>query len=363
MSKLVFFTSLPRVGGHTTISLGLVRLLRTSFDQISVIVREMAGHGTSSDALSELSELGVTVLQLPGQSTGSDFRKLIPFVVRHRKPDVFLAMGMRHFSPVLAVMLMPKRSVYYHITHELTPTVVQMLRWYSSCFSKLAFISPATEHQYAEHSNGRGITLAITQPIGANSGNRVPHSREGAIRYGFIGRLNKDKGCEVLRQFGETCSIPCTVRIAGAGDYEQTFRQLSATKSSAVQYQFDGAFDSARRSEYLSDFFSSIDYLVVPSQDDREGLPTVILESLQAGVPVLATRTGGMRAFDLPDFGRKPCVTLVEKEEFANLMKQSATQPRPAIDRECVEYFDRMFSDNTLRDQWNDALALGPRTF
>ncbi len=361
MRKLVFFTSLPRVGGHTTITLGLVRLLRPSFDHISIIVREMAGHGTSSDALIELSELGVTVLQLPGQSSASDFRKLMPFIRRHRKPDVFLAMGMRHFSPVLAIMLSPKRSVYYHITHELTPQVVKMLRCYSLCFSKLVFISPATKHKYAELNNGKRITLAITQPIGDQGGNHAPQFAEGPIRFGFIGRLNKDKGCEVLRQFGESCPTPCTIRIAGAGDYAQTFRQLSATKLPMVVYRFDGAFDSATRRQYLSDFFSSVDYLVVPSQDDREGLPTVILEALQAGVPVLATRTGGMRAFDMPDFGRESCVTLVEKEEIANLMKKFAAQPRPMLDRECAEYFDQYFSDNTLRAQWNDAIAMKAR--
>lgn len=112
-----------------------------------------------------------------------------------------------------------------------------------------------------------------------------------------------------------------------------------------AKVQFDGAFDSASRERYLSNFFESIDYLVVPSQDDREGIPTVILESLRAGVPVLATRTGGMRAFDFPAFGNNLCVKLFAKEAILSEMIQVASQIRPHASqaKDCMRYFESNF--------------------
>lgn len=360
MNQFVFFTSLPRVGGHTTISVELVRLLRPLFDEIQVIVREMAGHGTSTEATDELSKLGARVVYLRGKSISRDLGKLMSLALSRRtRPDVYLSMGMRHFSPVLALMLRPVRSVYYHITHELTPSVVRTLNFYSHFFSKLAFISPATQNEYLKsRSTARGI-VSITQPVGSTPTITLNRAITGPIRYGFIGRLNADKGCEVLRSFANFCQVPCSLRIAGAGEYGCIFGDMAKNHRGPVAIQFDGAFDSASRERYLGEFFNSVDYMVVPSQDDREGIPTVILESLRGGVPVLATRTGGMRAFDNPEFGNRSCVKLIEKELVLNAMTQLASENRPGAgeSEDCMRYFESHFSNNTLLAQWQAALS------
>ena len=54
--SLVFFTSLPAVGGHTTSTLGLVKLLRDQFRDIFIIAKEMPGHGVSPEAKSSLQD-------------------------------------------------------------------------------------------------------------------------------------------------------------------------------------------------------------------------------------------------------------------------------------------------------------------
>jgi glycosyltransferase involved in cell wall biosynthesis len=360
MNQLVFFTSLPKVGGHTTISVELVRLLRPLFSDIQVIVREMPEHGTSTEATDELIKLNARVLYLPGKNATKDLGMLTPFVLARRtRPDVFLSMGMRHFSPVLALMLRPVCSVYYHITHELTPAVVKTLNLYSRFFSKLAFISPATEAEFLKmQSTSKGI-VSITQPVGDSPTYASRGELSGPIRFGFIGRLNFDKGCEVLRSFAANCQVPCSLRIAGAGEYGTVFADLATNHQAAAKVRFDGAFDSASREKYLADFFESIDYLVVPSQDDREGIPTVILESLRSGVPVLATRTGGMRAFDIPSFGRPSCVKLFPKETMLSEMTHLASQGRPGATQaaDCIGYFKSHFSNDMLLAQWHAVLS------
>lgn len=360
--KFVFFTSLPTVGGHTTISISLTKLLYDYFDQVLVVSREMPGHGTSLEAITELNELGAKTLILGRNGIRQDILQIAAYTKREwRKPDVFLAMGMRHLSPVFSLILRPKKSIYYHITHELTPNIRRMLRLYSFFFSELAFISPATEVIWSTHINSIP-TRCITQPIGIIESNPATRSTIGPIRFGFLGRLNQAKGCDLIADFAKFSNSACELRIAGSGDFAAKFLELSKNQDQAVKVRFDGEFTSGQRVEYLKDFFNEIDFLIVPSQDDREGIPTVILEALSAGVPVIATRTGGIVAFEKSTFGFVPDgpVQLVDKTEFRSALELFAqkSKPSPMTREACKEYFAKYFSNHAILLQWKKALEI-----
>ena len=354
MAKFVFFTSLPEVGGHTTITLGIVRLVRGWFKRVLVVIKEIPGHGTSASAMETLHEMGVETLVLNGPA-GMPGVAQWARLFQWRRSDVFLVMGMRHLSPIMAWVLGARRSFYYHITHDLSSRVSGSLRTYAKFFTAIGFISPATEQAWRDFG-GQGVrTFSVTQPIDWQSKDLARSDVAGPIRFGFIGRLNEGKGCVVLLRFVETCSVPCSLRVAGSGDYAQRFQEL-ATGGQTVRVRFDGPFSSDGRTDYLTNFFEGIDYLVVPSQDDLEGIPTVILEALSAGVPVMVTRTGGMRAFDFPDFGcgATGCVRIVAKEDVETTLSQLATAQRPdlRLKAECRAYFQRQFSDESIRAAW-----------
>ncbi|HEU4679327.1 MAG TPA: glycosyltransferase, partial [Terrimicrobiaceae bacterium] len=300
--SLVFFTSLPAVGGHTTLTLGLVKLLREDFRDIFIIAKEMPGHGSSPEAKALLQEWGAHVQEIPAaRSLLSSLSTLqtCAFGGRLHRPSSFLAMGMRNLAPVLAFALRPRNSVYYHITHELTPAILTMLKNYGRFFSRIVFISPATYRDFAPKER-KGVQSSwglapseLTGPI-LDRPSRAP----GPVRLGFIGRLNEAKGSKVLLDFSRTASIPCEMHVAGGGELESDFAalQTEANRTSSVRMKYWGKFSASDRKEFFSKFFPTIDYLVVPSQDESEGIPTVILESLQFGVPVVATRTGGITA-------------------------------------------------------------------
>jgi glycosyltransferase involved in cell wall biosynthesis len=358
MDRFVFFTSLPEVGGHTTITVGLLRLVRGWFGRVLVVVKEMPGHGTSASALEALAGMGVETMVLNGKA---GLPRVLQWagLVRWRRPAVFLAMGMRHLSPVLALLLGARQSFYYHITHDLGGRVGGMLRSYARFFTAIGFISPATERIWGARE-GRGVrTFSVTQPIDWEPGEPVRIPDEGPPRFGFIGRLNEGKGCGILVRFVETCVVPCSLRVAGAGEYAARFKGL-ASGGQAVRVRFDGAFPPEERGKYLADFFAEIDYLVVPSQDDLEGIPTVILEALSAGVPAVVTRAGGMEAFDFPEFGcgRSPCLRLVAKEDVEASLFRLAVEPRPEAEvREaCRSYFRTRFSEGAVRAVWEKLL-------
>ena len=75
--SLVFFTSLPAVGGHTTSTLGLVKLLREEFPDIFIVAKEMPGHGVSPEGKALLQDWGAQIAEIPaGKSLGSTLSAL-----------------------------------------------------------------------------------------------------------------------------------------------------------------------------------------------------------------------------------------------------------------------------------------------
>lgn len=367
-SRLIIFTSLPDVGGHTTITLGLVRLLREQFAEIVVISKEMPGHGTCALSCKALEEMGATVVRigqaesLGGLSLQATLRKAAPFGPWHR-PAAFVTVGMRHLSPLLAFLLRPEKSLYYHITHEITASTVRMLNLYSSVFSGIAFISPASLADAKAQLSGKRPYHALIQPTELQSPHPIATRRPGPVRFGFIGRLNEGKGSPVLLQFARQTGIEAELHVAGRGEYGPEFEALSKEPptGSLVKVQYHGSFAASERDGFLRRFFNGIDYLVVPSQDDREGIPTVILEAIQFGVPVVATESGGTKAFRSPEL--KPdspeIVRVIGRCEVIPVLTELAgSSPVPeSVKCACHAYFRRHFSDAALGKQWRSALG------
>ena len=99
----------------------------------------------------------------------------------------------------------------------------------------------------------------------------------------------------------------------------------------------------------------------MPSLDDREGIPNVILEALQFGVPVLATRSGGMRSFEMSELGPADpeVIRLVEPEEYAAALAAHASAPPPAaLRKRCRDYFETFFSDAVLAGRWRKIFSI-----
>ena len=360
--NLVFFTSLPEVGGHTSITLSLVNLLRDQFEDILVISKEMPGHGTSSEGKSVLRDLGTQVMDIRSESAFASTLSILRSSAidkRWHRPSVYLAMGMRHLAPVLEFALRPQTSAFYHITHELTPATCRMLNLYAHWFSQLVFISPATHRDFAAKARkGLRSTWAV-QPSEMAS---VPDHAFSPRRICPVWVCRPAQRGKGLKNSARVCAKPaavsCQLHIAGGGEFESEFTaiQTQNTPAGQVSVKYWGSFSATERHAFYAKFFPLIDYLVVPTQDEREGIPTVILEALQCGVPVVATHTGGIAAFAMKELGEPEgdIVRLVPKSGVAEHLASIASQPPPSeeIARKCKKYYSEHFSDSVLCERW-----------
>jgi glycosyltransferase involved in cell wall biosynthesis len=133
--------------------------------------------------------------------------------------------------------------------------------------------------------------------------------------YGTVGRLVETKGQSILLQafakVYEQCPQSCLV-LAGGGRLESKLRGLAAEldiKESVI-------FLSHRHD--IPEVLKAYDIFVLPSV--AEGLPGALLEAMATGLPVIASRVGGVpEILNNPDLGTM--VSPRSVDELASAMK------------------------------------------
>jgi glycosyltransferase involved in cell wall biosynthesis len=115
------------------------------------------------------------------------------------------------------------------------------------------------------------------------------------VRFGFLGQVRVTKGLHrLIEAFLEECGKEAELWVGGHGDpvYEAVWRERTERIPSVRWLGFVRP----------SDFFASIDVLVVPSLW-RDTAPLVVLEAAAHGVPVLGSRRGGIPEFITEETG------------------------------------------------------------
>ncbi|MFN7273262.1 MAG: glycosyltransferase [Gammaproteobacteria bacterium] len=108
----------------------------------------------------------------------------------------------------------------------------------------------------------------------------------GDFLVGGVGRLAESKGFDTLiRAFGAAALPQARLVIAGEGRERASLERLAAASSPDGRIRFLGFRSDAK------DLYQAFDLFVSPSRS--EPLGRVLFEALDAGTPVLATRTQG----------------------------------------------------------------------
>jgi glycosyltransferase involved in cell wall biosynthesis len=136
--------------------------------------------------------------------------------------------------------------------------------------------------------------LLAYQPYGLNLEHIKRHPRpalkSSGLHVGFIGTLSPHKGAHVLLEAVKSVSPDVHLSIWGKEtDFPEYVSTLKAMAGTQPTIAFRGTFDN----DTFSDVLATLDCVVVPSLW-RENAPLVMLSSLAAGCPVLASDYPGL---------------------------------------------------------------------
>ena len=104
---------------------------------------------------------------------------------------------------------------------------------------------------------------------------------------GWVGRLSAEKGCDVLLEaLGGVQDLPFRASVIGDGPERRALEDRARALGLDERVRWRGVIADASR------LFRAFDVLVLSSR--TEGTPIVLLEAMAAGVPIVATRVGGV---------------------------------------------------------------------
>lgn len=252
-----------------------------------------------------------------------DLRRLLADLDRW-KPDIIHLHGSQDTWLVAAAGLLRRRMpVRIRTKHNIFPWSTHAAnRWLYNQADGYVAISGYIEREIASYpglaSKPRAIIYSVpdVQRIDAETGN-VRHEIPVEPRDGFLwvstGRLRSEKGFDVLlkamKLLRETHPA-ATLAIAGDGSDGDALR----TQAQQLQLGKSVAFLGFRRD--VPAVLRSGDGYVLASR--AEGLGTAILEALAAGLPVVATRVGG-----IPDSVRHENTGLLAEPEDPESLARS----------------------------------------
>jgi len=260
---------------------------------------------SSEEFLAAVDRAGARVTRLPREQT----RALAAFstlskLVRSRRPDLLHAHENRSAAYGLVIGRLTRTPVVATL-HGYVSTNAKTKRWNAvnrrllSGPSFAAVTVPTLELRERLGPRVELVPNAASEELA--SATRIPRDRTSPPAFGVIARLSREKGVDVF--LDAVAKLPRAFRfeIIGEGPEGAALRRhAAAERVSWLGYRGD-AVEKMRH----------WDALVIPSRS--EGLPIVLLEAMAQGVPIVATRAGGI--VDAIDAGAHGLLTGVEDAE------------------------------------------------
>jgi len=171
-----------------------------------------------------------------------------------------------------------------------------------------------------------GVDLAVHHPEPKPADLVHAHGINPAdLVVGFSGRLSEEKAPEVFLDIARLCQDTPDLRfvMTGAGPMAKTIARKVAKLPSTVRLDYLGLVDD------VAPYLALYDVLVVPSRQD--GRPLIVMEALACGLPVVASRLGGIPEM-IEDAESGYLCTPADAEEFAARIRDLAAD-RPLVER------------------------------
>lgn len=323
-----------------------------------------------SAGLADLRAAGVSLLELPMRRAPhpSDFTNLIRMVSYFRNyPRFNLIHGHSSKGGAVARLLgaISRTKVVYtpHAFVTLSPRLHPAERalysgaerWLGLCTAALIAVSEGEAREASRlglprsrvHVIPNGIPLCpptLHERTAVREGWALP---EEALAVGFVGRFTPQKNPRLLlRAFAELASVNPQARLVMVGDgpLKPELESLAQSLKISHRVMWTGFMEGRRA-------MAGFDLLALPS--DYEGFPYVLLEALNAGLPVVTTAVGGTEMV-VEDRQNGLVVPVGDTAAFAHALEALAVDPElrqrfaSSSSKRAVEFSQERMVERTL---------------
>lgn len=358
---VVLFSTLPLVGGNSTITLRLALKLREEGIRVVIVAKEMPSIGYCENTYSSLLKLGCVIYKWPLANPLAACQLIFQLHQESNRGVItFVAVGMRWGAVLLSALVRFDASWFYMIQHDRLLGPIRIFGPLIRIFDGIGMISTESIGLTRKKLDGGPHIVWLPQFSGTGKGDygRQDKTAVGNRKaLGFLGQLTESKGILFLiKLWSENRSLPKLV-VVGDGPLRAAVEN-AAKDDNRIDYR--GGFSASDSANVLPRFFDEIDTLLVPIMREGDGIPTVILEGLSYGVPTLCTNLGGLGAFERAL--KPPIPSVVRAVSLANFKKElevlsTGESDDPNISFHCRTYYDSFFSDTTVLMRWNNLLA------
>ena len=141
-----------------------------------------------------------------------------------------------------------------------------------------------------------GVDLELFRPVAKAEARRVLGLSERKVIL-YVGRVEPLKGLDILLDAVARLDDPADTRlliVGGASTFDSELKRLrSLTAELGISHMV--TFTGAVPQDELPNYYSAADIFVLPSYYESFGLAA--LEAMACGIPVVASRVGGLKAF------------------------------------------------------------------
>lgn len=236
--------------------------------------------------------------------------KLVQSALKNEQPDLVITHNLKGFGLGAAKALSESKVRHIHVLHDLQLVVPSGLKiyehesswmvsgrlqkWYvkkvSEKFGSPDLIVSPSQYLLEEHESAglfpKSKTQVMQNPapwddLGFRS---VTLSESPLVLY--VGQIDEHKGLKILMDAWQKKGMGANLGIVGTGALEDEVRKFADEHDSVTYY-------GRKSPSEVRTFMSRASVLVVPSLC-YENSPTVIMEALSVGTPVIASNIGGI---------------------------------------------------------------------
>lgn len=211
--------------------------------------------------------------------------------------DLVQAHGLLQLDVALAARL-ARKPVVWQLLDTRPPVALRVvlvpLMYLLSSVVMTTGTTTARSYGLSRRSRSKRPVIPFFPPVPVAALDQLPQPPTGPVTFGCLANMNPQKGLALLIEAFHRSGVTDDARLLLQGPVPDGHERIPAQLEDLRSRLAVRNVEIRAQQTDIVEFLSKTHVLVMGSEPRSEGTPTVILEAMWAGRPVIATRVGGI---------------------------------------------------------------------